>query len=78
MGKLEAIRRDHEKRLGTLSREAESAELKVHRDPPPAVRPLADASAGWARAAAHRSMAPPISWSSHKPPLAPLKVAAGP
>lgn len=29
VGKLEAIKKDHEKRLGTLSKEAESAELKV-------------------------------------------------
>lgn len=29
MGKLEAIRRDHEQRLGNLGREAEAAELKV-------------------------------------------------
>ncbi|KAL4425918.1 hypothetical protein ABPG75_009934 [Micractinium tetrahymenae] len=29
VGKLEAIRKDHEKRLGTLGREAESAELKA-------------------------------------------------
>ena len=31
MGKLEAIRRDHEKRLGSLGKEAEAAELKVGR-----------------------------------------------
>lgn len=29
VGKLEAIRRDHEKRLGSLGKEAESAQLKV-------------------------------------------------
>jgi hypothetical protein len=29
VGKLEAIRRDHETRLGSLGKEAEAAELKV-------------------------------------------------